>query len=1359
MFLRGRIFRYVLGMLLVFASAGVLADADLQIKALDDTPDPALRGGRITYAVSIENNNVDVATNATLTFPLPATTQFESVDDTGCAHDGNSPGTVTCNFGDIGGNSTDIRNVEIVISTTAATGNTIDVTATVATTAVDSNSANDSNTQQTTINNGADLAITMADNPDPVLGGGYVTWTLSVVNQGPNDAVNVSVTNTLPPGVTYQSASGTDWNCSASGQTVTCTRPALANGAPAPDLQIVGKVTGVASGNITNSATVSATDASGNNMDPDLNNNTVTEDTLVNEGTDLAITKTVGTPVIGATETTFTLKPRNLGPNPAVNAVVTDTLPTGFAYVNATGPNWTCSQAGGTVTCTRASLPVGATDDITLSATAPATGGGTSNTASITSDTADPVTSNDSGAVTYTIVPDGADLALTKTKTPQPVAVDSDMTSIIKVHNNGPRATSGTITVTDTLHADETFVSATGTNWTCIGPGVGNTGTVTCTYGSQLNAGDDANDLTVVTQAQAAGSLENSASVADVNGEDDNVTGNETDTAAVTATAEKADLVVVKTVSDTGLDNTTPENSFTYTIDITNNGPDPATGIGFTDSIPGYYDGPAGTTGITVTTTPAGFSCSVSSGGEVTCTQNTSASLASSTTATFDIQVTRPIRDGALTNAVSAFSADVGDPDRTNNTDSVNLNVQPIADVEMQSVTVTPNPVPEGVEATFVLSFRNKGPSQAQNVVVTNVFSNDTDFTFISASPTEGSCSYDDAAHTLTCNGITLNNNESQSVTVKVRPNYTTANPSRTITSTATITTDTPQSDTTNDQAATDLEVDPSELDLLINKVDLTDPFGFDPTDRTNNIWTYDIQVTNQGPSLATGLVVTDTFTPKDGKTVKFLCDKTSGSVICDGDSPGSGNNAGYCDQQGAQVTGPGNLVITCTFPAGVTLAAGADLHHYLEFEVITAPDSGGDTHNDVAEVRANENESNSANNTEPEPTSVFKRVDLAITKTPSKATVEIGETFDWTVTVTNQGPGDSDTTAITDTLPSGMEVSGTPTWSSNNSQPASGNCTVAGSDITCDFGLLEAGKQAVVTIPARMTAFPTGSSIDNCATATTDQADPDKSNNETVCGTVQVLLSRVEGRVYLDQNGNGIFDAGDTPYANVDVIITASNGAVFTVTTDSNGEFGQDVPPGETTVDVDDSDPDLPGGVILTDNSQGNGEDASVVTVPSGGVARDETGYQLPPPGGTALVEGRVYEDSNVNGLFDTGEPVFSGIRVKITAANGAIYELVTSASGEFSQTVPPGDTIVDVTETDLPAGYILTSNTHGQGNDPTTVTVPAGGSARDDNGYRKAPQAIAIPALSPLGLALLVLMMTMLGLWQNARNPRGRQ
>ena len=45
---------------------------------------------------------------------------------------------------------------------------------------------------------------------------------------------------------------------------------------------------------------------------------------------------------------------------------VSDTIPAGLTFVSATGTGWACGQAAGVVTCTRATLGVGAAPDITL---------------------------------------------------------------------------------------------------------------------------------------------------------------------------------------------------------------------------------------------------------------------------------------------------------------------------------------------------------------------------------------------------------------------------------------------------------------------------------------------------------------------------------------------------------------------------------------------------------------------------------------------------------------------------------------------------------------------------------------------------------------------------------------------------------------------------------------------------------------------------------------------------------------------------------------------------------------------------------------------------------------------------------
>lgn len=83
----------------------------------------------------------------------------------------------------------------------------------------------------------ADLGLVLGDAPDPVEAGFPVDFTVSVANAGPGVAFLLSVTTTLPSSYAFGSAAGTDWVCSESMSTVTCTRDSLAVGS-APDITI-----------------------------------------------------------------------------------------------------------------------------------------------------------------------------------------------------------------------------------------------------------------------------------------------------------------------------------------------------------------------------------------------------------------------------------------------------------------------------------------------------------------------------------------------------------------------------------------------------------------------------------------------------------------------------------------------------------------------------------------------------------------------------------------------------------------------------------------------------------------------------------------------------------------------------------------------------------------------------------------------------------------------------------------------------------------------------------------------------------------------------------------------------------------
>jgi len=231
-------------------------------------------------------------------------------------------------------------------------------TATVTATSADPMPGNNTATQMTTVGATADLAIAITDAPDPVALGGAETYTVTVANNGPAAATSLTVTDTLPAGTTFVSATGTGWTCTQAGAIVTCTRPALAVGT-APPIAIVVTAP-AAAGTITDTASVAAT-----TLDPAPANNTATATTTVGLTADLAVA-IVGTPdpiAPGGAET-YTVTVTNNGPSTATSVTVTDTLPAGATFVSAAGAGWLCTQAAGVVTCTLATLPPGGAEQL-----------------------------------------------------------------------------------------------------------------------------------------------------------------------------------------------------------------------------------------------------------------------------------------------------------------------------------------------------------------------------------------------------------------------------------------------------------------------------------------------------------------------------------------------------------------------------------------------------------------------------------------------------------------------------------------------------------------------------------------------------------------------------------------------------------------------------------------------------------------------------------------------------------------------------------------------------------------------------------------------------------------------------------
>ena len=230
----------------------------------------------------------------------------------------------------------------------------------------------------------ADLAIAKSDSADPVPRGGAFTYTVEVENLGPGAAVDVTLVDTLPAELTFQSAAA-----SAGGS---CATPAVGSSGGVVSCSFAGPVgvgetvsvtigVGVPADAVPGSVVVNQamTASAGGEPDPDPTPNEVEEDTRIAAAA-LSLAKTDSAdPVPPGAMLTYTLTVENLGPDPADDVVVADMLPAELTFQSATpSPGGLCAtpavgSMGGTVTCTFAGTTgVGETRSVEIAVGVPA---------------------------------------------------------------------------------------------------------------------------------------------------------------------------------------------------------------------------------------------------------------------------------------------------------------------------------------------------------------------------------------------------------------------------------------------------------------------------------------------------------------------------------------------------------------------------------------------------------------------------------------------------------------------------------------------------------------------------------------------------------------------------------------------------------------------------------------------------------------------------------------------------------------------------------------------------------------------------------------------------------------------------
>jgi uncharacterized repeat protein (TIGR01451 family) len=238
----------------------------------------------------------------------------------------------------------------------------------------------------------ADLSISTTASPEPVLVNDPLTYTITVKNNGPADATTVQLADTLPAGVTFESATPLQGTCSEATGTVTCSLDPLPN-AQSATVQIT--VRPQSADTITNQASVSSTDP-----DPNPADNSASTQTTVSPVADLAITATaVPDPVVAGEFLTYTLVVENRGPSEAAAVSVTDTLPTDVAFAEASN---SCLEFNGTVTCKVGALASGQSATLNMTVR-PQSAGSIVNEARVSSSVMDPVAANDTATVQTTV--------------------------------------------------------------------------------------------------------------------------------------------------------------------------------------------------------------------------------------------------------------------------------------------------------------------------------------------------------------------------------------------------------------------------------------------------------------------------------------------------------------------------------------------------------------------------------------------------------------------------------------------------------------------------------------------------------------------------------------------------------------------------------------------------------------------------------------------------------------------------------------------------------------------------------------------------------------------------------------------
>jgi uncharacterized repeat protein (TIGR01451 family) len=365
-------------------------------------------GANATYTITLTNEGPSIAQNVSLTDAVPSGTTFVSVTPVaGKNPDGftytESAGTVTGNASSVAAGDTDEFVMVVHANSNDANGSTITNTVNLSTTTTEGAGSVNTATVNSNVVTVTDLSIAKSASAN-ITAGTNATYTIFLTNSGPSDAQNVSLTDAVPAGTTFVSATavvghnpdGFTYTESAGTVTGTPTGGVVAGG-NVDELALVVHVpsNAVSGSTISNTASVSTT-----TTDPFLGLfGTTTVTSTVVTSASLAVVKSGPATATQGDQVTYTLTVTDNGPSDARDVVLTDALPAGLIFVSGTTSQGTITPSGGSVAYSLGTLADGATATATLVAQTVEPGQYT-DTATVSSSTSSPTPNTPARATT-----------------------------------------------------------------------------------------------------------------------------------------------------------------------------------------------------------------------------------------------------------------------------------------------------------------------------------------------------------------------------------------------------------------------------------------------------------------------------------------------------------------------------------------------------------------------------------------------------------------------------------------------------------------------------------------------------------------------------------------------------------------------------------------------------------------------------------------------------------------------------------------------------------------------------------------------------------------------------------------------